>query len=690
MYVNTHRLQRGLSLVEVFVALLILSVGLIALAKLQVDLVRGSGDARARTIALSLAEEKVEDLRTFVKTDSAIAWTATAAASPTFEPAWSHIDTSKGGRLAPQTARQVAGVNFQIDWAVSNLDFTASVPPPLITSRTKNVTVTVSWVNEAGDPPNCTPPYVKQCVTLLANIVEIPPGNVAQASEPLDERPDGPQILYTPGVAPEIISVPIGTGNGKRETTKPLPDVQAQGDYAHEVTFDVVNYHDSGIVDRREEFVTVNCRCTLGTTGRGRTPARALLQGTVLRDKPGVARTDKPTTGTVRTSGSNAVSSQPELCALCCRDHHDGPTVDSETNRYNPIDTTDHLHYLWNGSTYTLAATGDAYDEACRMKRVNGVFQVFEDWNLTSITVIPQSDLEEGDATQTAYKDYVADVVRKYVDSGQPTPVVPTFTPVTLTPGASAQLQGRAIYIDYMTADQKAAAAALITVDDNASVLEAVPWYEINLTKLAKWKLQDSGTTTDYSTAPVTAETCVEATQADLAGKIACIASEAVQTEALQQDNYTRGLVKGGAATGGLDAQAYLRNGNTGLIDTQALTQASNDAAPIFDELPFTNDVGSAVEGQVAKTNNSNPGGNPWGSVGCSYTVDGGASTDCTPLLTGSGSNAPRNFTFNVTTGATVVVTVTYSGGVVCPANQTVTAPASGVNFVLKTSGSCP
>ena len=55
MYVNTQRLQRGLSLVEVFVALLVLSVGLIALAKLQVDLVRGSSDARTRSIALSLA-----------------------------------------------------------------------------------------------------------------------------------------------------------------------------------------------------------------------------------------------------------------------------------------------------------------------------------------------------------------------------------------------------------------------------------------------------------------------------------------------------------------------------------------------------------------------------------------------------------------------------------------------------------
>lgn len=675
MHMNTHRLQRGLSLVEVFVALLVLSVGLIALAKLQVDLVRGSADARARTVALSLAEEKVEDLRTFVLADGAGSWSISA--NPM---AWSYIASNTGGRIAPQTTYsstlEVAGVRFMRTWTAAARDFTGTGP---ITSRTKDVTVTVSWQNEAG---------ATQSVNQIVNIVEIPPGNVALASEPVADRPDGPVIGYTPGEAPQIIAIPIDGSGGKRETTKPLPEVLAQGDYAHQVTFDVVNYTSQNLVDRREEFVTVNCRCTLGAAGRGRTPARALLQGTVLRDQPGTVRTDKPNTGTLRTSGSNAVSSQPDLCNLCCRDHHDGPTEGDATNRYNPTDNSDHLHYLWNGSTYTQAAVGDAYDEACRMKRINGVFQVFEDWNLVAVTAMPNDDLVDGAGTQTAYIDYVQDVVREYVDSGQTDPVIPTFSTTALTPGASAQLQGRAIYIDYMTADQKTAAATLITNDDAVSVLKAVPWYEVNLSKLAKWKLQTTNTTTDYVT--VAGQDCHgSTTQATLAGKIACVANQAVETEELQQDNYFRGLLKAGPVSGTLDAQAYARNGNAGLIDTQPLTAAANSATPISDEHPFSNDAGSAISGSIAKTSNSNPGGNPWGSVGCSYTVNGGASTSCTSLLTGTGSNNPRSFSFNVTTGATVVVTVTYSGGVVCPASISTTAPASGLSFLLKTSGSC-
>ncbi len=695
MYVNTQHRQRGLSLVEVFVALLVLSVGLIALAKLQVDLVRGSSDARTRTVALALAEEKLEDLRTFAVPDDTGTW------STTVNPmAWSYItgpalttpaDTActtacRGGRIAPQTsyssALEVAGVRFKRTWEIDQRDFT-NAGPPAITSRTKDVRVTIAWMNELG---------VEQQVSVLGNLVDIPPGNVAMASEPLTERPDRPRIVYDEGEAPQVIAVPIDLGDtNKRETTKPLPDVQAQGDYAHEVTFDVVNYHQEGdvnLVDRREEFVTVNCRCTLQASGRGRTPAKSVLTGSLLRDVPGLTRTDKPYTGTVRTSGQDAVSSQPALCNICCRDHHDGPDVNGDPNRYNPVDTTDHSHYLWDGSDYIAASVGDAYDEACRMKRVNGIFQVFEDWNLVAINAIPESALT-GDTSD--YTAYVASVVRNYVKD-DPLPTMPEFySPVTLTPGGAAQLQGRAIYIDYMTDVEKAAAEALITLDDDVSFLKSVPWYEVNLTKLARWKLQDTNTTTDYSTSPVTVNDCRFANLTNLSGKVACISSEPVQTEELQQNNYNRGRAKGGPVSGEKDAQVYLLNGNPGLIDTQALTQDANAAARVFDEIPVANVTGSAVEGTIEKTANNNPGGNPWSNVSCRYTVNGGASTSCgdIPLTNDKNDNNPRQFSFYAPIDSTVVVTISYTGGVVCPASQTVTAPAAGLVFSLKESGLC-
>lgn len=666
MYMNTHRLQRGLSLVEVFVALLILSVGLIALAKLQVDLVRGSADARARTVALSLAEEKVEDLRTFVLTDGAGSWSVSA--NPM---AWSYIASNTGGRIAPQTTYsstlEMAGVRFLRTWNVAARDFNNVASG--ITSRTKDVTVTVSWVNEAG---------ATQSVNQVANIVEIPPGNVALASQPVSVQPAGPQVTYTPGLAPDIISIGIGGGK-KRETTKPLPDVVGNSG-TNVVRFDVVNYNSSNRVTRREEFVSVNCGCSIDTAGPARTPAHWTYVGNLLRETPGVVVT--------KTRGSYSATGQgfDDVCVVCCRDHHDYSSGGTDY-RYNPVDTSNHLHYKrQNNGTYTAATSvGDAYDEACRLKRVNGVFQVFEDWNLQAVNVMPAGDLVDGSSIQTAYKNYVADVVRKYIDSGQPTPTVPTFSTTTMAPGNSAQLQARTIYIDYMTDAQKTTAAALITQSDNQSVLEAVPWYEVNLTKIANWKLQQINTNTDYAT--VSGQNCSSTvTQATLAGYIACIANQAIVDESINQNNYFRGLLKAGPVGGTLDAQAWLRNGNTGVTGTNALTSASDTATPVSSEYRFTNAVAAqaGVSGSVTKGPNA-PNGNIWGSVGCSYTVNGGSSTSCP--LTGNG-NTSRSFgdvsaPINAPVGATVVVTITYPGHVVSPASYSVTAPASSLAFTL-------
>lgn len=685
MYVKTLRRQRGMSLVEVFVALLVLSVGLIALAKLQVDLVRGSSDARTRTVALALAEEKVEDLRTFAVADDSGTWSTTAnpmawsyiGGPPISTPPETDCDPTpcEGGRIAPQTtyssALEVAGVRFRRTWEVTSRDFTGTGP---ITTRTKNVRVTVAWQNELG---------VEQQVSSFANLVEFPPGNVALASEPVTDRPDGPQIAYNPGEAPEVISVPIETGTGgqKRETSKPLPDVQAQGDYAHEVSFDVVNYHDVGdenfVVDRREEFVTVNCRCALAGANRGRTPARVTFTGNILRDQPGEVITSKSQTGIVLTSGANSVSQQPVLCSICCRDHHDGPVDGSDYNRYKATDNVpsgqDHRHYLWNSSTNTFTeatATGNAYDEACRLKRVNGVFQVFQDWNLVSIFAMPESDLNDTTIAGD-YRDFVQDNVKHAANNTLPTGTAPTLSTTTLVPAGSKQLSGRAVFIDQMPQNL---IDFLNTDPPPADLLKYVPFYEVNLSKLANWKLQTISPDGDYAT--VDGQTCgPTVTQAALTTptqKSACVANQAIVDETVFDvgvlQNYFRGLLTGGPLAGQLDAQVHAINGNTSVTGTFALTAAQASSTPVSSEYRFSVDAGQAVGGKVCIGANA-PNGNNWSDI--SVSASGVGSCTLSPT---TGNPTAKAINCSVPSGWTGTVTASWAGGgshTFAPANDT-------------------
>lgn len=687
MYANTQRLQRGLSLVEVFVALLVLSVGLIALAKLQVDLVRGSSDARTRTLALALAEEKIEDLRTFARADGAGTWSVTA--NPM---AWSYLngpaitapptppDTScspacTGGRIPPQTAYgstlEVDGVRFKRTWEVTDRDFT-NAGPPSITSRTKDVRVTVTWENELG---------VEQQVSLFASLVDIPPGNVALASVPVAERPEGPQITYTPGAAPEIIAVPIDLGTGKRETSKPLPDVEARG-YANQVSFDVVNYHTEGsetLVDRREEFVTVNCRCALAGPGRGRTPARVAFSGTALRDLPGKVVTSKSQTGRVLTSGPAGESDQPPLCSVCCRDHHDGPTetVGSTTdyNRYKPTDTTDHRHYLRNPSTgaFTEAtATGDAYDEACRLKRINGVFQVFEDWNLQTLTVA-RSQFLQADPGLSTYVTYVQDYVDALV-RGSSAPAKPTGRDFDIAPGAGAQALGRGIYIDRMPDELVTFIAARIA--DGLPYLEYVPFYEVNLTKLANWSLNTTAGASSPNAAPCP--------PGDDSAMILCVTNEAIVDEGLSEINYSRGwTVAGHAPAGGsLRVVETARGSNTGLTGTPPISTV-DDSVTRSDYVTVAVDAGATVggvQGNVSFCSISGRGAAArkdalFDALRVNFTGGGGGS--CTKDRTGT---SMKYSCAGIPTGSTITIVPSFS-----PTGSMTATPSSGT-FTIGTT----
>ncbi|MCF6217272.1 MAG: prepilin-type N-terminal cleavage/methylation domain-containing protein [Gammaproteobacteria bacterium] len=59
---NYHK-NRGFSLLEVLITLVVLSTGLMAVAKFQGQLIQSSTLAKNRTIAINLAQDKMEGLR---------------------------------------------------------------------------------------------------------------------------------------------------------------------------------------------------------------------------------------------------------------------------------------------------------------------------------------------------------------------------------------------------------------------------------------------------------------------------------------------------------------------------------------------------------------------------------------------------------------------------------------------------
>ena len=112
------RAQHGLGLVEVLIALLVLSLGMLAMGRLLVLSLREIEIGRARGIAMQLARSKLEDLRSFAQLD----------AGPAGVFGFDEIGNSTGGAeatdgrlLLPAGRMESDGLNFTRDWKVQPL-----------------------------------------------------------------------------------------------------------------------------------------------------------------------------------------------------------------------------------------------------------------------------------------------------------------------------------------------------------------------------------------------------------------------------------------------------------------------------------------------------------------------------------------------------------------------------------------
>lgn len=160
-----NHFQRGFTLIEALVSLLVLAFGLLAIASFQITLSRNSDVAKQRTEATRLAQEKLEQLRTY----------------PTL--------TVYGNQMVSSTNLTQETINtnaaFTRSWGVS-------AAGTVDTGRT--IFVTVAWTDRAG---------ATEQVQLFSNISSSDPSEVGGLWFPL---PDG-TILRRP--KDRSIDIPI-------------------------------------------------------------------------------------------------------------------------------------------------------------------------------------------------------------------------------------------------------------------------------------------------------------------------------------------------------------------------------------------------------------------------------------------------------------------------------------------------
>ncbi|PHS72763.1 MAG: hypothetical protein COB22_04070 [Cycloclasticus sp.] len=611
----------GFSLIEVMVAVLILAIGILAVSKLQTSLLRSGSDANNRSVAASIAQKKIDDLRRFVEISTLDDWSDLAVNSVTslkypISLAFDNIDDNEGGRI--QAGTIYSGNNaFNLSWTSDNYYYTGLNQVATTTAVASSVSfkmahVVVTW-DGVGDDTNSVVSF-----DTFINSYDL--SYTALGGAPASAGTPGPVAKYDPLGAPDVIDILVDSAQD-RQTSKPLPDVVSDDNTL--VQFEVVTYHQDGsdfVADRKEEFLTASCKCDLATSGLGNTPGYVLWDGVNRDDKLGNEINKATATET------NNDSAAKNVCNVCCRDHHDDT---ASTIKYVAGTTTgDHPHYKANG---TVASSGDEYVESCRLKRIDGVFRAFQDWSLKDLTVMNRADLTDGSQLQTEYVDYQKNFILNYVASAGGTATKPTLrSPVSMTLGAQQQLEARGVYIDnvYDVAGSENPASYLTYVQSASHTdrLEVIPFAEVNLSLLASWS-SDNPTNVTVTNEP--ADTVVDPVN-DYYG------------------TYSRGSVDALVqATPAADITATIRDDNDGL------TQIISTPGPTNLSDTITINVGASaglisISGTFAVTY-------PLGNTG-SPTV---SSTDGPCLITGGNNYTCSNLVAPWTGSVQVSVAVT-------------------------------
>ncbi len=497
--------QQGFGLIEVLLAFIVVAVTAGSLLQLNKSYLEYSRDGRSREVALRLAESKLDELRYF-------------------------RDKQGYQNIASGTqSTALDGVTYDLYWTVDDHGWDATndqwvTPPPTgIPSGKKEIAVTVDW-NDTGEPQSFT---LSSVVSPSLSAESGPFGSSSNgANSPWGLGLGGPEVAHTPGAVPNVIPITLGDGI-TQETSRPLPKLAQQGGSdSLRVSFNTNAYDSSSKKSQVQDMATVSCNCTLSSSKEADLPSqRSVMSGLSYWVKGGTAN---------KVTGVPQQSQDP-LCTTCCANHFDGPE-NKFSHWYDAIkrsNTPPHGHYTYVSSVPVLATT--SYVEACRMVRINGFYEMANDWNLVAFNIF-DSSIFANSGVQTAYQNYVKEVVTDYI-RGQikaegnynnqiySTPIsfatylaTNSIAPLTtnmvdIAPGPD-QLMARGIYVDIVSPEYRQYLKNEVMGGNPdatpANLLKYVPFYDVNLTLLANWT---SNTPANISVTDEPVQTIVDSSQ---------------------------------------------------------------------------------------------------------------------------------------------------------------------------------
>lgn len=670
-YIRFKRSTRGFSLLEVLVAVVIVSVGLVALAALQLSLIRSSNTAKMQSTALSLGKQKIEQMRSFRQLSP-------SGTTGTANPCTTVVNSSYINLDSCTTTQTVGGVSYSVAATITRyvLDGTTYASVANTTTEAalsaatghayvlgrdfKKASVKVTWTDSTNATNDLT----------LDDVVDgLDPADsakVAQNSSSLQTR-KVQVIINNPSGTAGVIAIPLATGDAvDTAATNPKPVIDSN---ATETRFNIYTY--AGLSDNKalaqSEVETVLIGCTCDTAAAPTDSSTRGYRPTYWNGYRYVApklATYAPPAGQYITK---KVDESP-FCDVCCRDHND--PVGITTAKFSPLRTT-HTHYGLASDGTTLVQVGTngqtIYKEACRLIRTDGILRVAADYNDEYFNLLKTKN--DGSSTEyapdatatTNYQNFVLDYLNAKVvaptQSSAYNTVVAAGTvsslegtrnindPASITIQRSNDhkwLHSRGLYIDYLEPealqaieDAKAncVATSCTAAAKQTAVLELLPFTSINLTELTDWfPLVSDSKYVSISNGAFTSSTAYNGSAP------------------------VRGYVV--PATSGIPATAQNQNG------TSTARNSNSGLQTLFD-YAINNDEGSKSDTQVfAIPAGTTTNGGKFSVTFSSYgfprnsapTLSGSNITNCTSVKSGSSYSSSCSST-NIGGGATLNVT---------------------------------